>query len=105
MLQNSDNYDAVDLDPYGSPAHFLDAAVQAVSEGGLLMVTATDMAGACALSVICSSASTLWLYDKGCGRQLWLSGLLTCMPMTLAAKNEPSNLLMYTRVWLNVDMM
>lgn len=27
-------YDVIDLDPYGSPAPFLDAAVQAVSEGG-----------------------------------------------------------------------
>ena len=35
----------MDLDPYGTPAQFLDSAVQAVSEGGLLMVTATDMAG------------------------------------------------------------
>ena len=45
-LQNQGGYDAVDLDPYGTPAQFLDTAVQAVSEGGLLMVTATDMAGA-----------------------------------------------------------
>lgn len=45
MLQSPGVYDAVDLDPYGSPAHFLDSAVQAVSEGGLLMITATDMAG------------------------------------------------------------
>ncbi|KAK6468870.1 tRNA (guanine(26)-N(2))-dimethyltransferase-like [Huso huso] len=29
-----DRYDVIDLDPYGSPAQFLDAAVQAVSEGG-----------------------------------------------------------------------
>ncbi|XP_053907884.1 tRNA (guanine(26)-N(2))-dimethyltransferase isoform X2 [Cuculus canorus] len=36
-------FDAIDLDPYGSPAPFLDAAVQAVSEGGLLCVTCTDM--------------------------------------------------------------
>ena len=43
--QNPDGYEAVDLDPYGSPAQFLDTAVQAVSEGGLLLVTATDMAG------------------------------------------------------------
>ena len=43
--QNPDGYEAVDLDPYGSPAQFLDSAVQAVSEGGLLLVTATDMAG------------------------------------------------------------
>lgn len=40
-------YDAVDLDPYGTPAQLLDSAVQAVSEGGLLLITATDMAGAC----------------------------------------------------------
>ncbi|KAI1886658.1 hypothetical protein AGOR_G00198070 [Albula goreensis] len=39
-----ERYDIIDLDPYGSPAPFLDAAVQAVSEGGLLCVTCTDMA-------------------------------------------------------------
>ncbi|XP_025059652.1 tRNA (guanine(26)-N(2))-dimethyltransferase isoform X5 [Alligator sinensis] len=37
-------FDVIDLDPYGSPAIFLDAAVQALSEGGLLCVTCTDMA-------------------------------------------------------------
>lgn len=40
----SDRFEVIDLDPYGSPAPFLDAAVQAVSEGGLLCVTCTDMA-------------------------------------------------------------
>ena len=40
-------YDAVDLDPYGSPTQLLDGAVQAVAEGGLLLVTATDMAVLC----------------------------------------------------------
>ncbi|XP_054834440.1 tRNA (guanine(26)-N(2))-dimethyltransferase [Eublepharis macularius] len=39
-----DLFDVIDLDPYGSPSMFLDAAVQAVSEGGLLCVTCTDMA-------------------------------------------------------------
>jgi len=42
-----DRFDVIDLDPYGSPTPFLDAAVQAVSEGGLLCVTATDMAVLC----------------------------------------------------------
>ncbi|XP_044309625.1 tRNA (guanine(26)-N(2))-dimethyltransferase isoform X1 [Varanus komodoensis] len=37
-------FDVIDLDPYGSPSMFLDAALQAVSEGGLLCVTCTDMA-------------------------------------------------------------
>ncbi|RZC38725.1 tRNA (guanine(26)-N(2))-dimethyltransferase, partial [Asbolus verrucosus] len=37
-------FDAIDLDPYGCPSIFLDSAVQAVKEGGLLLITATDMA-------------------------------------------------------------
>ncbi|KAH8068134.1 N(2),N(2)-dimethylguanosine tRNA methyltransferase [Aureococcus anophagefferens] len=36
-------FDVIDLDPYGSCAPFLDAAVQAVNDGGLLCVTSTDM--------------------------------------------------------------
>jgi len=43
----SDRFDVVDLDPYGSPAPFLDSAVQCVSNGGLLCVTCTDMAVLC----------------------------------------------------------
>ncbi|EEH43964.1 N2,N2-dimethylguanosine tRNA methyltransferase [Paracoccidioides brasiliensis Pb18] len=35
-------FDVVDLDPYGTAAPFLDAAVQAVTDGGLLCVTCTD---------------------------------------------------------------
>lgn len=66
-MQNPDGYEVVDLDPYGSPSQFLDSAVQAVADGGLLCVTATDMAGAgthgCALLrvCICGIASMAWL--------------------------------------------
>ncbi|RDW77721.1 putative-dimethylguanosine tRNA methyltransferase protein [Coleophoma cylindrospora] len=35
-------YDVIDLDPYGTAAPFLDAAVQSVRDGGLLCVTCTD---------------------------------------------------------------
>ena len=35
--------DCVDLDPYGTAAPFIDAAVQCVNDGGLLCVTCTDM--------------------------------------------------------------
>ncbi|XP_017153806.1 probable tRNA (guanine(26)-N(2))-dimethyltransferase isoform X2 [Drosophila miranda] len=37
-------FDAVDLDPYGCPNRFLDGAMQCLVDGGLLLVTATDMA-------------------------------------------------------------
>ncbi|KAA1064978.1 RNA methyltransferase tRNA(m5U54)methyltransferase [Puccinia graminis f. sp. tritici] len=37
-------FDVVDLDPYGTAAPFIDAAVQCVRNGGLLCVTCTDLA-------------------------------------------------------------
>lgn len=36
--------DVIDLDPYGSASPFIDSAVQAIADGGLLCVTCTDMA-------------------------------------------------------------
>jgi tRNA (guanine26-N2/guanine27-N2)-dimethyltransferase len=51
MYQNrepaSARFDVVDLDPYGTAAPFLDAAVQSVQDGGLLAVTCTDLAVLC----------------------------------------------------------
>lgn len=41
----SDRFEVIDLDPYGSPAPFLDAAVQAVSEGGEARLTYGYRAG------------------------------------------------------------
>ena len=35
-------YDVIDLDPYGTAVPFLDAAVHALNDGGLLCVTCTD---------------------------------------------------------------
>ncbi|XP_065648108.1 tRNA (guanine(26)-N(2))-dimethyltransferase isoform X2 [Hydra vulgaris] len=43
----SSRFQVIDLDPFGSPSQFLDGAVQAIDEGGLLCVTCTDMAGLC----------------------------------------------------------
>lgn len=40
-------FDVVDIDPYGSPAPFIDAAVRATRHDGLLCVTATDTAALC----------------------------------------------------------
>ncbi|MEM3673780.1 MAG: tRNA (guanine(10)-N(2))-dimethyltransferase [Candidatus Bathyarchaeia archaeon] len=40
-------FDAIDIDPFGSPAPFLDSAVRALRDDGLLAVTATDMAPLC----------------------------------------------------------
>ena len=36
-------FDIVDLDPFGSPVPFLDSAMRAVRDGGLLCIVATDV--------------------------------------------------------------
>ena len=40
----SGKYDVIDLDPYGTAAPFIPAALQALDDGGLLCVTCTDSA-------------------------------------------------------------
>jgi tRNA (guanine26-N2/guanine27-N2)-dimethyltransferase len=42
--------DYVDLDPYGSPAQFLDSAVRCTRSGGVVALTATDMAPLCGVN-------------------------------------------------------
>jgi len=40
-------FDYVDVDPFGPPVPYLDAAIRALRNGGLLALTATDMAPLC----------------------------------------------------------
>jgi len=40
-------FDYVDIDPFGSPVIYLDSAIRAMRNGGLLALTATDMAPLC----------------------------------------------------------
>jgi len=43
MFKHKNHFDVIDLDPYGSVAPFLDAAIQSIKDGGLLLITCTDM--------------------------------------------------------------
>jgi tRNA (guanine26-N2/guanine27-N2)-dimethyltransferase len=43
-LLASQPFDWVDIDPFGTPAPFIDAAMLSVTDGGILAITATDMA-------------------------------------------------------------
>ena len=44
LLLNSNGFDFIDIDPFGTPNNFLDAAVKRISRRGILAVTATDTA-------------------------------------------------------------
>lgn len=41
-IADNDKFHAIDLDPYGTAAPFIDSAVQLVKDNGLLLVTCTD---------------------------------------------------------------
>jgi len=43
-------FDYVDIDPYGTPAPYMDTAVRACKRGGLIGLTATDMAPLCGVN-------------------------------------------------------
>ncbi len=43
-------FDYVDVDPYGSPAPYLDGAIRACKRDGMLALTATDMAPLCGVN-------------------------------------------------------
>lgn len=80
MLTHPKEFDVVDLDPYGSPSVFLDSAVQSVSDGGLLMCTATDMAVLCGSNgeVCYSKYGSYPLRGKYC-HEMALRILLACI--------------------------
>ena len=59
FLLNSAGFDYIDIDPFGSPNPFLDAAIKRISRGGILAVTATDVS---------SLAGT---YPEVCLRKYW----------------------------------
>ena len=53
-------FDVIDLDPYGSAIPFIESALGALSNGGLLCVTFTDMA------VLCARTPQVCSYKYGC---------------------------------------
>ena len=45
-------FDIIDIDPFGSPSSYLDSAARAINAGGLLAITATDLAPLCGINSI-----------------------------------------------------
>jgi tRNA (guanine26-N2/guanine27-N2)-dimethyltransferase len=62
MLKNN-GFDYIDIDPFGSPNPFLDAAIVRLARGGILAVTATDT------SALCGT------YENACKRKYWAKPL------------------------------
>lgn len=63
FMLNNKGFDYIDIDPFGSPNPFLDAAVTRLARGGILAVTATDTAPLCGT------------YKEACKRKYWANPL------------------------------
>jgi tRNA (guanine26-N2/guanine27-N2)-dimethyltransferase len=50
FLRSHDLFDYIDVDPFGTPNPFLDAAIQRLNHSGILALTATDTAALCGSS-------------------------------------------------------
>lgn len=59
FLLNSSGFDYIDIDPFGTPNPFIDAACRRIARGGILAVTATDT------SALCGT------FPKACLRKYW----------------------------------
>lgn len=59
FLLNSNGFDYIDIDPFGSPNFLLDSAIKRLARQGILAVTATDT------SCLCGT------YSRACIRKYW----------------------------------
>ncbi|KRY91353.1 tRNA (guanine(26)-N(2))-dimethyltransferase [Trichinella pseudospiralis] len=73
-------FHVIDLDPYGCASQFLDSAVQAIADGGLLMITCTDVAVLCGKTPeSCFSKYGSMSLRAKCCHELALRILLCCL--------------------------
>lgn len=81
-------FDYIDVDPFGSPVPYLDAAIRALRDGGLLALTATDMAPLCGVhSKACVRKYGGKPLRTGYCHELAVRILVGCLTM-MAAKHE-----------------
>ncbi len=74
MLLDSHGFDYIDIDPFGSPNPFLDAAIKRISRNGILAVTATDTSGLCGT------------HPNACRRKYWAVPLHGCQGKEVALR-------------------
>jgi tRNA (guanine26-N2/guanine27-N2)-dimethyltransferase len=74
LLYEREKYDCVDIDPFGTPAPFMEAAFQSVAPKGLMFVTATDI------------ASLAGVYQKPCYKKYGVASCRTTFERELGMR-------------------
>jgi tRNA (guanine26-N2/guanine27-N2)-dimethyltransferase len=79
----------IDIDPFGSPMPFLDAAVRSVANHGLLACTATDTAALCGVfPLACRRRYAAWPLHGPCMHEVGLRILLGALCRTAASADK-----------------
>ncbi len=79
-LLSERRYDSIDIDPFGSPIYFLDAAVRSVYNQGVISCTATDTAALCGVFPrVCHRRYSAWPLHSPCMHEIGLRILLGCL--------------------------
>ena len=123
-LVNQRDYDWIDIDPFGTPAPFLESVIQNVKKGGILGIAATDTAVLCgAKPSICLKRYGSYSMKKVAAKEVGVRILLARL-QTLAIEfgrsiepllsySEGHHLRVFVRIvekknielkWLNYDM-
>ncbi|MBI2546655.1 hypothetical protein HYV81_05750 [Candidatus Woesearchaeota archaeon] len=63
LLEHAGSFDYIDIDPFGNPNNFLDAAVKRIAKVGILAVTATD------------TSALAGTFPEACRRKYWANPL------------------------------
>lgn len=90
---DGERFDAVDVDPFGTPSPFIDSALRSIKDGGLLSISATDSGVLCGVYPRVAQRKYLGLplraeYSHEVGMRL-LFGLLSMTAMRLELSVEP----------------
>ncbi len=76
-LLSDSSFDYIDIDPFGSPAEFLDCASRAIRNGGILAITATDTAALCGVyPKVCYRRYMAWPEHNWCMHEIGLRILI-----------------------------
>ncbi len=88
VLLNERKFDYIDIDPFGSPAEFLDSATRALRNRGILAITATDTAVLCGVyPKVCYRRYMAWPEHNWCMHEVGLR-ILIGHTIRMAARND-----------------
>jgi tRNA (guanine26-N2/guanine27-N2)-dimethyltransferase len=80
ILLSERRYHSIDLDPFGSPVYFFDAAVRSIYNKGILACTATDTAALCGVFPrVCYRRYAAWPLHSPTMHEIGLRILLGCL--------------------------